>query len=111
MAVFRPNPGSSQRPFFNHAHRFVGIAALILGIINVIIGLRLDRVGLVKNDLWVSWVALGFFCFIIFLGLVLDFVPFCVTDEEIKKVNAYSLEPIGRRPEDSESASHFVRHN
>lgn len=108
MAVFRPLPGTKRRPIFNFSHRFVGLSALILGIINVIIGLRLERVGLVENDLWVSWVALGFFCFIILLGLILDFVPFCVTDEEVKKANVYSLETIGQEPMKSSQKPHLV---
>ncbi|CAD5113581.1 DgyrCDS2744 [Dimorphilus gyrociliatus] len=104
MAIFRPAPTHSKRPIFNWCHRIVGLSALILGIINIVIGLRLDRVAL---ESWVSWVAVGFFFFIIFVGLILDFVPLCVSDAEIKKSNTYALQPAGQS-NNEEKKSHFA---
>ncbi|KAK0059258.1 ferric-chelate reductase 1 [Biomphalaria pfeifferi] len=41
MALFRPHPGTTNRPIFNWAHWFVGTAAHILAVIGVFFGVQI----------------------------------------------------------------------
>ncbi|XP_070194189.1 serine-rich adhesin for platelets-like isoform X2 [Littorina saxatilis] len=45
LAVFRPHPGTKNRPIFNWVHWAVGTAAYILGVISIFFGLTLDKAG------------------------------------------------------------------
>ncbi|KAK0063036.1 ferric-chelate reductase 1 isoform X2 [Biomphalaria pfeifferi] len=41
MALFRPHPDTPRRPIFNWAHFLVGIAAHILGVITIFLGIQI----------------------------------------------------------------------
>ncbi|OWA52661.1 putative ferric-chelate reductase 1-like protein [Hypsibius exemplaris] len=43
MAIFRPHPGTANRPIFNWAHRLVGFSAHILAIAAIFLGLMMPQ--------------------------------------------------------------------
>lgn len=53
MALFRPSPGDEKRYIFNWAHRGVGLSSLLVAVVTVFLGIRLDGAGLNNTALYI----------------------------------------------------------
>jgi hypothetical protein len=64
MAVFRPHPGTANRPIFNWAHSFVGFSTHALAIAAVLLGLKMDQLQLSYTLRWVAfWLVVAYAAF------------------------------------------------
>ncbi|XP_068728109.1 ferric-chelate reductase 1-like isoform X3 [Montipora capricornis] len=53
IALFRPSPGDEKRYIFNWAHRGVGLSSLLVAVVTVFLGIRLDGAGLNNTALYI----------------------------------------------------------
>ncbi|GAB0093620.1 Putative ferric-chelate reductase 1 homolog [Sergentomyia squamirostris] len=66
-ALFRPHPGSKNRPFFNWGHWLGGNLAHILAIVTIFFAVKLPRAELPE---WMDWILVAFVAFHVFMHFV-----------------------------------------
>ena len=73
MAMFRPHPGTSNRPLFNWAHWLVGNSAHIFAIVALFLAGSLAKTNL-AGTVWWSWLLLAYIIFHVMVHLVMSLV-------------------------------------
>uniref|UniRef100_A0A0B7ARA4 Ferric-chelate reductase 1 n=1 Tax=Arion vulgaris TaxID=1028688 RepID=A0A0B7ARA4_9EUPU len=71
MAMFRPHPGTPNRPIFNWAHWFVGMTAHSLGVINIFFGIKMSKTNVPE---YLIYVLATYVAWQIFVMLLLELI-------------------------------------
>lgn len=70
-ALFRPNPGTKNRPSFNYLHFLGGIATCICAISTIFLAVGLEEAYLPK---YVYWILCGFIAFLAICYILMDYL-------------------------------------
>ncbi|XP_038068646.1 putative ferric-chelate reductase 1 isoform X2 [Patiria miniata] len=82
MAIFRPHPGTPNRPIFNWAHWGVGTTAHLLGLVTVFLGIGYNSTGLLRGiPDYVFFVMIVFIGFHILIWILFE-VQRCMTESQ-----------------------------
>ncbi|XP_041475106.1 putative ferric-chelate reductase 1 isoform X3 [Lytechinus variegatus] len=83
MALFRPHPGTPNRPIFNWAHWAVGTSALLLSFVTIGLALvPIDGINILPNlQGYTFYVLIGFCVFMAVMWIIFELVR-CATDSE-----------------------------
>ncbi|KAK3608988.1 hypothetical protein CHS0354_020540 [Potamilus streckersoni] len=98
MALFRPHPDAPSRKVFNIAHFAVGIVAFVLAIINIFIGVDVEKLS--TNVVNILWAYVGWFIFIVIV-LEQDFIQ----SRKDKGSNSYELNDLPEKEQSVGSSS------
>ncbi|XP_055698466.1 putative ferric-chelate reductase 1 homolog isoform X2 [Phlebotomus papatasi] len=87
-ALFRPHPGSKNRPYFNWGHWFGGNAAHILAIVTIFFAVKLPRAELPE---WMDWILVAFVAFHVFMHFVFS-IAGCASDRSSgQRITAFPM--------------------